>query len=262
MTAERPLQLRLAAIAPLLGAQADALAELCRRAVRVDRNTALVEQGEPFQRAGVLVDGWAVKLRYLADGRRQIVDFLLPGSLIAPESALFECADCSVLTLEEATLGTLTRDAWAELLLDSPRLLTAVQWLQQCDDAIAAERLASLGQRSARERIAHLLLELRTRGRAVGLFPGSYLDMPVTQSMLGDALGLSTVHVNRSMQSLRRDGLIEQERGGVLLRDPAGLRWVAAFEDDYLQPRLPPGPLWDAPARPAFAAADDSDTAA
>ncbi len=249
MSPRHPLRHRLHDVAPLLGEELGRIAALESRATHVPRGTALVEQGEPYARAGALADGWAVKLRYLSDGRRQIVDFLMPGSLIGPQSVLFGTADHTVVTLVDANVTAVSPDAWTEMLLDAPALGAALAWLQQCDDAVVAERLASLGQRSARERIAHLLLELWMRGRIVGLFETPYLEMPITQAMLGDALGLSTVHVNRSMQWLRRDGLIEQERGGVYLKDIDGLRRAAVFEDDYLHDRRPSGPGWSRMAR-------------
>lgn len=249
-----PLSRRLQAVTRHLAeSDHDRLVQVERQANRVGKGTALVSQGEPYRQTGVLLDGWAVKRRDLADGRRQIVDFVLPGTLIAPQSLLFVVADHSVVTLSEARVALVSRENWAEMVAGSPRLAAALLWVQQCDESVIAERLASLGQRTARERIAHLLVELWLRGRAVDKFTDDYLDVPITQSMLGDALGLSTVHVNRSLQALRRDGLIEQARGGILLRDPDGLRQTCAFEDDYLAADPGAGVLWEhlAPPRPA-----------
>jgi CRP-like cAMP-binding protein len=240
-----PLLRRLAPLGALSAAESACLARLVDSVEAVNAGATLLRQGEPVARPAVLLHGWAGATRTLTDGRRQVLDFLLPGSLIATQAGLYDVSDCAVLALGPVTLAWLDREVWIGLHAETPRLAMALTWLQQREAAHLAERLASLGRRTARERLAHLLVELWVRANAAGLTAEGQLDLPVTQALLADALGLSAVHVNRSLQALRREGLLVQERGGLRDLDLEGLRRVARFDDDYLRPAPPARWAWD-----------------
>lgn len=177
----------------------------------------------------LLLAGWAARTRILADGRRQILELLLPGDLIAPTASNPALTGEAVVALTPATSCTLDPAIWAQPVFDTLRLREAALTLLHLHNQITR-----LGRQSAYERLAHLLLELRERLAHAGFDVCQGFAMPLTQEVLGDVLGLTTVHLNRTMQQLRRDGLVHTTANGVALPDGEALAAVA----DYSPPRL------------------------
>lgn len=210
------------------------LRELESNAVPVGAHAQLVVQEELWDDCYVLSDGWAMKYKSFEDGRRQVVDFVLPGDFVALQANVFRVADHSVSMLSDGTASRFEPERVTELFARFPKLAAAIVWTTACQESILAERIASLGRRSAYERVAHILVELWSRLRIRGLTDSDSFAMPVTQSLLADALGLSVVHVNRTLRRLRNDGLIRRESRSVTILDFPGLNRVAGFEDDYL----------------------------
>lgn len=200
----------------------------------VPSGRSLVREGKAFERAYILKDGWAIRHKDLSDGRRQILDFVLPGDFVGIEGSVQRRADHSVTTLTEVQMSPFPFDRVENLIREHPRLITALVWLGTRQRAIFAERLVSLGRRSAQERVAHLLVEIWRRLKIRGLSADRSFRMPVTQAVLADALGLSVVHVNRSLRQLTRAGLVEKGRETVSISDLTGLLEVAGFEGAYL----------------------------
>src|SRR5262252_5698077 len=116
----------------------------------------------------------------------------------------------------------------------TPSLGKALLWSATCEAAIVAEHLIDAAQRSAYQRISHLLLELFVRLKGAGLADGMSFDMPLTQELIGDALGLTTVHVNRTIRSLREDGLIKMSNKCVTILDFEAWSQVSNFDNSYL----------------------------
>ena len=194
----------------------------------------LVKQGEKYPGVGILHEGWAIRYKTLSDGRRQIVNFLLPGDTFGLFANLFEISDHSVATLTDCVLSVVSPDTIAEMYRRHPKLAAAFAWFGAREEAIIAERATGLGQRTAFERMAHMLLELLKRLEVVQLAQNNRFELPVTQEILADTLGLSLVHANRTMRKLRESGLIEIEGQHIFLRDVRRLADVADFDDLYL----------------------------
>ena len=201
----------------------------------------LLEENCAFEHAGVVLEGWCFKYKLLDDGRRQIVNFILPGGFVGLHGNVFQVADHSVSTLTRCKISTFDPQLVTKTFAERPLLGAAIVWDNAREEAILMERLASLGRRSAYERFAHLMVELAKQMNRRGFIGEEKVVLPVPQAVVADTLGLSLVHVSRTIQKLRRNGLIEpSQQRGIVLRDLRGLMEVCGFDETYLhQDRLP-----------------------
>jgi CRP-like cAMP-binding protein len=228
------LILRLSHFQALSADEAHAL-DSAAGVVRLHRpHENLVREGEPAAHISLLLTGFAYGCRFLPDGRRQIVSYLIPGDLCDPRLLLLPTAAHTVTTLTAANVALYSRETLLALLDRYPNLGRALCWLALQEEMIAREWLINIGQRTAVERLAHLLCEVFTRMHAVGLTEGGRCDMPLTQVELADTLALSTVHVNRTLQELRRRGLLSLSGGMLEINDFNALQSVALFAPNYL----------------------------
>ncbi len=183
-------------------------------------------------------------IRYkILDGKRQIFSFHIPGDIYDAQSFLLDEMDHSVATLTPCKVAVISHMAMKDLTETYPRIGRAIWKETLADAAIFREWMASIGRRLAYPRIAHLMCELVTKRYAVGLSNGhTRIDWPLTQAELGDALGLSTVHVNRTLKELRDDGLITLTNSHLNILDWDGLQRAAQFDPGYLHLK-PRGPM-------------------
>ncbi len=202
----------------------------------------LVEEGRPSQSVCVIGEGLACRYKLLADGRRQILGFLIPGDLCDHHFTACNIPDHSVALLTPSFVVRISLDRLARLKAHCPRLSHALMVAGLVDHAIAREWLVSIGQRSAIEKIAHLFCELRERYAAIdGVARDGSFAFPVNQVALGDSIGLSPVHVNRTLMRLREMGLIVLRQRRLIITDVARLAAIAEFNQTYLQPRCRAG---------------------
>ena len=202
------------------------------RQMRAD-NDIVCERDQPSQGCLVL-DGWLNRHKILQDGTRQILSFHIAGEIPDLQSLHLPAMDHNLSTLVPSKVAFIQHDTIRTLLSKFPRL-SHVMWRDTLiDAAIFREWMVGMGRRDASARIAHLLCELFTRMRAVGLTTGYSCDFPVTQSALADALGLSTVHVNRSIMHLRGQELIGLEKQTLTIIDWEALAKYAEFDPLYL----------------------------
>jgi CRP-like cAMP-binding protein len=218
---------RLNAIAPLNPAETRAVEQL-GRLTEYRAGRELVRQGERAP-ACFIVKGWACRQRLLADGRRQIFEFLVAGDPVAfgagaPVLDASVVALTAVETLEASAVLAAGEDAEAH-----PALARALTVLPLVTQARMLDHVLRLGQLSAYERLIHLLLELGERVSPPGEDGPARFPMPLTQQALADALGLSIVHVNRVLQQLRRDGLIQLQTGRAELIDIPRLIAISGY---------------------------------
>lgn len=234
-TASDPFLTRLGLLTKLDATELGALARLYGDKRHVRAKAELVAQGgaQP-RRLHVLLDGWACRYRLLADGQRQITTLLIPGDICDLDALHVRTNDFAVTALTPCTVVTLDSATLRELAMQHPRIGDALGWLGAVENAMLAERNACLGRRSAREHLAHLLCELLVRLTVTGQAKGNGYTLPMTQEEIADVLGLTSVHVNRVLQSLRTEKLIEQRGHSLVICDWSALRQVAAFRPDYL----------------------------
>ncbi|MDV5825740.1 Crp/Fnr family transcriptional regulator [Sphingobium naphthae] len=195
--------------------------------------TDLAREGERADSLFIVADGWACRYSTTSDGRRQLPALLLPGDVGNLDSLLFDRLDYGVRTLTEATIVTLPRDRALALAAQHPGIARMFTWLALVENAILGKWALSLGRRSAKERLAHLLCELSVRLGNDDEAESSF-DLPLTQEHIADALGLTPVHVNRTMQQLRTEGLIVSGNRKMTLPDVVSLRKLGGFDPGYL----------------------------
>lgn len=231
---DSPLCTKLGSYLALTNAERNFLVNLERNVQHRPAKHDLLQQGEHYGEVRVLRKGWAVRHKALPDGRRQIINFVLPGDIIGIYSHLFEVADHSVTTLTSVDVAIFSLDQLAELFRGFPRLAAALAWSGAREEAMVAERLLSLGRRTALERVAHLIVEMLRRLSVVQLANRGHFTLPVTQEILADALGLSIVHINRTLRRLREAGLIEINGQRITVIDVAQLAEIGQFDELYL----------------------------
>jgi len=197
-------------------------------------NRDLIVAGERHAEIYIVHDGWLLRSRLLHDGRRQIVDFVLPGDIVGMEACLFGRSLYAVTTITSVSLAVMSLDQVEHASARSPEFSKALLWSAVCRAAILGEHLIDAARRTAYERVGHLLLELFVRLRRAGRAAGMSFDLPLTQRHIGDALGLTTVHVNRTLSALRKDGLISLADRRVTILDLAALSRLSDFEGLYL----------------------------
>lgn len=194
----------------------------------------LVKIGNPLTEVFFVEDGWAIRFRLLDDGRRQIVNFMLPGDCFDLQALISAQADHFVDSITPVTIRVVPARAFLETLANSARLAAAFWWAAIQEESILREQIVRIGRRSARERIAHLILELYRRRIIAGAEEDETLELPATRDMIADALGLTSVHVSRTITELRRNDLISTQNGTIRIVERAKLAAIAGFEDSYL----------------------------
>jgi len=194
----------------------------------------IVREGDRPSRSCLILSGFACAYKMTAEGKRQIVSFTLLGDIPDLQSLHLKTLDTSLGTISPCKVGFIPHEALRNLCERYPRI-TAAFWRETLIDAsIFREWVTNVGRREAYRRAAHLLCELLTRLRAVGLAEDDRCDLPITQAEFADALGLTTVHVNRVFQQLRADGLIVTKGTQLYVPDWNRLREVGEFDPTYL----------------------------
>lgn len=222
------LSRRLGLLARLTASDRDRLAALptARQSYAMGER---LSDGESEAAPRVIVSGWAGRVRSLPDGRRQVVGIVLPGDAIELDAAPIS-AGCDFVALTR--VETIDAQALAAERLTAPAfagLAAALKAAAALDARLQVDQVVRLGRLTALERTASFLLELRWRLACVGLASDRRMPMPLTQEMLGDTLGLSTVHVNRMLQELRRESLLTLRSGVANFPDLERLQELAGW---------------------------------
>jgi len=206
------------------------------RSVRA--GTDLVREQETGDHLLFVVEGWACRYKTTRNGSRQISALLVAGDLGNIDALMFDRLDFGIRTLTPATVLTMPRERAVALTADHAGIARAFTWFAMVENAVLSQWLLCLGRQSAATRLAHLFCELGMRLRAEDGNDGSF-EFPLTQEHLADVLGLTPVHVNRTMQHLRSEGLIRTEHRRVILPDIERLRLLGEFDPHYLHANPP-----------------------
>jgi CRP/FNR family transcriptional regulator len=182
-----------------------------------------------------LYSGWAFRYKSLPDGRRQILNFLLPGDLIGLQEEFAAGATHGVDALTDVTLCAFDRKRFFEMMRSDPGLSYGAIWLSAREESMVDENLLSVGRRSAPARLSVLLVTLYRRAERVGLAPGGRVTLPFNQQHIADALGLSLVHTHRTLRTLTRMGLHRVEGGELIVLDPTSLDVLAQYTEAPLR---------------------------
>lgn len=198
------------------------------------REAYLVREGEPTVSCSVLLSGFAFRQKLVTSGARQIISFHIPGEFMDLQNLLLGIADHNVQSLNGATAAVIPKAPLLELMTTRPAIARALWEDSLIDASIFREWVVNVGRRRARGRIAHLLCELMLRMRTAGLCTDVTCQFPLTQEQLADATGLTPVHTNRTLQSLRQSGLIQLRANRLTVLDWHGLAEVGDFSERYL----------------------------
>lgn len=194
----------------------------------------IVRSGETLTHSALLTVGLVARYKDLSDGQRQIMEVHVPGDFLDLHGFLLKKLDHDIGAITGATIAWVPHETLRRISEEEPHL-TRLLWLSTLmDSAIQRERILSVGRRPARARVAHLLCELYLRFDLVGMADGSSYALPFTQIDLGDATGLTSVHVNRMLRELREEGLLTFRGGRVTIHDWERLQRVAEFDPVYL----------------------------
>ncbi|WP_121114353.1 Crp/Fnr family transcriptional regulator [Croceibacterium ferulae] len=229
---------RLAASAFLSREERQALEDAAAPARTVAANTDLLQEGAHADDLFIIVEGWACRYVTAKDGGRQLSALLLPGDVGNLDSLLFSRLDYGVRTLTEATVVAVPRDWILALAVQHPGIARTFIWLALLENVILTKWTQSLGRRSAKSRLAHLLCELSMRLDAE-TDGESRFTLPMTQEQIADVLGLTAVHVNRVLQELRLEGMVSTKYRRMILPDVVRLRQSCGSDPHYLHMEQP-----------------------
>ncbi|WP_062015097.1 Crp/Fnr family transcriptional regulator [Aureimonas sp. AU4] len=211
--------------------------ELIERHSRPLREVAirqdLIREGDVPTDVFLILSGFACRYKMIEGGRRQIMAFFVPGDFCDFQVFILKHMDHSIGTLSRCQVVRIRRDAILEMT-ERPAIARAFWWASLVDAAVLREWLVNIGQRTAEERIGHLLCELLVRLQAVGFVRDNSYALPISQTDLADALGVTVVHTNRMLAVLREQGLITLDRHELLVRDVEGLKRRSGFDPNYL----------------------------
>ncbi|MDA9412397.1 Crp/Fnr family transcriptional regulator [Bradyrhizobium sp. CCBAU 45384] len=196
--------------------------------------TAVVRDGERATDCCLIVDGFCARSKTLANGKRQILSLHIPGEIPDLMSLFLHVMDHDLSTLTPATLGFISHEALQKLHRRSPRVAEMFWRDTLIDSAMFREWIVNVGQRPAPARLAHVMIELRERLRMIGRLDSDSFEMPLTQEQIGEALGITAVHANRVIRQLRQEGIVELNRGRVIVLDERKFQELADFEPRYL----------------------------
>ena len=201
---------------------------------KYDMGSYLVREGDVPDQCGVLLTGYAYRHKLNHDGGRQIVSIHMPGEIFDLQHLFLDVADHNVQTLTACSVASVPRSAIRTLARERPSIAHAIFVNVLREASVFREWLLNIGRRDARSRVAHLLCEFAIRLDKQGLSAGQKYELPMSQEQLGDALGLTAVHVNRTLQRLVEEGLVTRNKRHVSFPRWEALRDVAQFSSRYL----------------------------
>jgi CRP-like cAMP-binding protein len=222
----------------------DALRSLSYAVRTFEQGQYLLREGDRPVHCSFLISGFVYRHKIVGDGGRQIVAIHLPNDFIDVQQMLLSQADHNVQALTNGVILTIRAEELIARSRERSGIALALFHQMLIEASIAREWLTNTNRRDARARTAHLLCELAMRSEQSGLGPRESFELPMTQEQLGDALGLTAVHVNRTLKSLSADTLIKRNKRAVTVADWAALSRVGDFSTGYLH--LPATPLIDA----------------
>jgi CRP-like cAMP-binding protein len=217
---------------PITRNELGAINNIKRDHVALKAGAEIIHSGDESPEIYTLYSGWAFRFKMLPDGRRQILNFLLPGDLVGLQAAMFDAAQYGVEALTDVELCLLPRrKVWA-FFGEMPALAFDVAWLGSREEGYVDDNLTSAGRRTAAERTAALIVSLYKRAKVLGLVDNDTFEFPLTQQHIADALGMSLVHTNKTLARLRRLGMYSRTNGSLTLTNPRVMQRIAQHFDE------------------------------
>lgn len=230
---------RLAKVSPLGTSERTALLQLCWRSRSLKAKSHLSRYGERRTAFPVVLSGWAARSHLLRDGSRQITGILVPGDACHHDAEPGQSARDEIVALSSCRIAWIDLAELEHVVSAQPAIATALRLYSRMEKSILTEWIVNIGRRDALARTAHFICEVWTRLRAIDPSVHRQFEFPITQEDLADVLGLTPVHINRKLQQLRHEGLIELQARQLTILDVNALADVAGFDQSYLGTRLP-----------------------
>jgi CRP-like cAMP-binding protein len=219
---------------PITPNELGAINSIKRDHVALKAGAEIIRAGDESPEIYTLYSGWAFRFKSLPDGRRQILNFLLPGDLVGLQAAMFAAAQYGAEALTDVELCLLPRRKVWSLFDEMPGLAFDVAWLGAREEGYVDDNLTSTGRRTAAERVAALIISLYKRAKALGLVEQETFEFPLTQQHIADALGMSLVHTNKTLARLRPLGMYSRANGSMTLTNPRVLQRIAQHFDEEM----------------------------
>lgn len=204
------------------------------RVDEIDENQEILSEDEKPEHIHLIIEGWACRYKYLEQGQRIILGYLIPGDLCDVHIALLDHMDHSIGTLTPAKVALIPRETVNRIFEENATLARAFFWTALIEESTLREWFVNNSGRSTEKRLAHLFCEMQVRYRAAGLAQDNHSDFPLTQEELADAMGVTVVHTNRVLQRLRKEGMITLAGKRLTINDWERLRAFAEFSPNYL----------------------------
>lgn len=230
MGPHHPFVLRLNQLSDFSDADLQSLDDLIEIETTVKRRCDLVIDGYEYRKLCFVEDGYAARYKLLRNGKRQVIATVLPGDVVGLPGSFFQKAHYSVVAVSELRLQVCSITDFVDLCYRRPQFALALGWLAVQEAVSYGEHIVDIGRRTPIERLAHFLMELHARLSLVGRARGLTFELPFSQELMADALGLSVPHVNRMLARLRADGLVSMGDRHVRLHDIESLRLLAHFQ--------------------------------
>lgn len=235
---DSPFMVRLKRFVDLTPNDVEMLRGLIEYEATITKRRDLVVDGYPYTKLSFVKDGIAARYKVLRNGKRQIVSLLVPGDVVGLPGSFLDRATFSVVALTDMQLEVCSHDAFIAACYRRPKFALALSWLAIYDSMLSAERIVDIGRRTPIERLAHFLLELHMRLSMVGRAGEGAFDLPISQEVMSDTLGLSVPHLNRMLAKLRTDGMVTVADKRVEFMDVKALQLLAHFQPATLA-RIP-----------------------
>src|SRR3954469_24428401 len=227
---ESPFTVRLKHFVDLTSDDVETLRALIESEARVEKKRDLVVDGYPYSKLCFVKDGMAARYKVLRNGKRQIVDVLVPGDIVGLPGSFLDRAPFSVIALTDMKIEVCSHDAFISACYRRPKFALALSWLAVQHATLYAERIVDIGRRTPIERLAHFLLEIHARLRMVGRAEPPAFDLPISQEVMSDTLGLSVPHLNRMLTKLRNERMLVISERRVQFTDIKSLEVLAHFQ--------------------------------
>jgi CRP-like cAMP-binding protein len=235
---QHPFVTRLLQLVNLTAADLKSLDDIIDGELLIRKRRDLVVDGYEYRKLCFVKDGYAVRYKLLRNGKRQILNVVLPGDIVGLPGSFFERAVYSVTAISDLRMHVCPIDSYVQLCYQRPQFGLALSWIAVLEATTYAEHIIDVGRRRPIERLSHFLLELHARLLAVGRAESDRFTLPFSQEVMADVLGLSVPHLNRMMQQLRFEKLIADSERVVKFLDASAMQALAHYQP--LAPIPPP----------------------
>jgi CRP-like cAMP-binding protein len=233
---QHPFVTRLSRLVALSAADLKGLDAVIDGELVIRKRRDLIADGYEYRKLCFVKDGYAVRYKLLRNGKRQILNVILPGDIVGLPGSFYERAVYSVTAITDLRMNVCALDSYVQLCYRHPQFGLALTWIAVQEATTYAEHVIDVGRRTPVERLSHFLLELHARLRAAGRAEPRRFTLPFSQEVIADVLGLSVPHVNRMMQQLRAEKLIADRQRVVEFLDPDAMQSLAHYQPQALAP--------------------------